>query len=299
MNNTEDKQQAIRVSEEFEISYPAKRKGFFVDRREWGRLKKMVNNSISPTKWYDRLIGFCFGAVLSLVGFAISLPAYKSPFYVAAAGTFLLMVVFIIFEIRERRFLTYDKTQILDFISEMEIEEREDANSNRSSKAATGEVAEWTARQQPQYEQGVDFNEIKLSGRLAKALRFKVNSTSPYWRAGFKLVEPNAPESVPRLRTDKSFLFHIGRDENGKHGLWVYRDGKPTSGYKMLNLLDGQQISISFDRNSDNHISCYVNDSLEYNARLDPELFKKLYLVAWGDGRDYQVTFSQVAFNVE
>jgi len=226
MNSQKDRQN-ITVSGEFKIAYPRKQSGFFVDRREWERLKRMVNNSVAPTNWYERIIGFCFGAIFSFIGFALALPSYAIAFYVAAGFSIILLLVFIFFDYRERKSSIYSKDQMLEYMDEIEIKETEEETAATPIYSKTLPV--WTARNKAGVDQGVDYKELPLEGRLLKTLMFKISSSNSYWRAGFKLVTPNAAESVPKLLTDKSFLFHIWKNEDGTFGLSLYHDGNHTN----------------------------------------------------------------------
>ncbi len=297
MSSQKDKQN-ITVSGEYEITYPRKRKAFFVDRREWERLKRIINNSVTPTSWYERIIGFCFGAIFSFIGFALALPSYAITFYVAAGFSLVLLCVFIFFDSRERKYSIYSKDQILEYADEIEIKETEEETAATPTYKKT--LPTWSAKNKPEIDQGVDYKEISLNGKLLKTLTFKVSSDSQYWRAGFKLVAPNAPKSVPKLLTDKSFLFHIEKNENETFGLSIYHDGSSENAiHKTISPSDAQEITLTIERNEKNFVKCFIDNSLEYNKRFNPELFKKVFLVAWGDGKEYIVLFDDIAYNIE
>lgn len=296
MNNQKDKRN-ITVSGEYEITYLRKHKAFFVDRREWERLKRMVHNSVTPTSWYERIIGFCFGAVFSFIGFALALPSYATTFFVTACFSFILLCVFVFFDFRERKFSVYSKDQILEYADEIEIKEAEEEMAATPTYKKT--LSAWSAKDKPENDQGVDYKEILLDGKLLKTLTFKVSSNSQYWRAGFKLVAPNAPESVPKLLTDKSFLFHIGKNEDGTFGLHIYHDGSSENAiHKTITSSNAQEITLTIERNERNFVKCFIDNSLEYNKKFNPELFKKVFLVTWGDGREYSILFDDIAYNV-
>ena len=60
-----------------------------------------------------------------------------------------------------------------------------------------------------------------------------------------------------------------------------------------------QKITLTVERNEKNFVKYFINNSLEYNKRFNPELFKKVFLMAWGDGRDYEVVFDNIAYDIE
>lgn len=297
MANNNEEQQNITVSGEYEITYPRKRKAFFVDRREWERLKRMISNSVSPTSWHERIIGFCFAAIIAFISLALTLSSYTEVFYVAAAFSLILLIVFMVFDYRERKSSIYSKDQILEYAEEIEIKEAEDETPATPTYQKTLPV--WTATTKPENEQGVNYKEINLEGKSLNALTFKITSESNYWRAGFKLVAPNAPESVPKLLTDKSFLLHLWRDEGGQYGLSIYHDGKADSVIHKQIHPKSDEITITIERNERNFVKVFIDDSLEYNKRFNLELFKKVFLLGWGDGKEYRVLFNDIAYSVE
>lgn len=296
MINRKDKQSIKIVSGEFVMSYHKRRGGFLIIRHDWEILKNMIKKSIEPTNWYDRLVGFCFAATLFFASLYFTLSSYSTYFLIAGVSSLILLFVFIVVDSRERKFSKYNKDQILEYANEIEV--KEDEVGNTLTADYDKELEPWTATHKVENEQGVDYKEILLEGGLLKSLTFKVTTESPYWRAGFKLIAPNAPESVPKLLTNKSFLFHVGRNENGEYGLSIYHDGNSNTVInKRLNISNGQDISISVERNEKNQVNFFVNNSLEYDLRFNPELFKKVFLVAWGDGKDFEVVFSDIAYS--
>lgn len=297
MISAQEEKQNIIASSEYEMTYLKKRKAFLVDRKEWERLKRMLSNSIEPTNWFDRIIGFSFAALLGFVGFAMTLTQYAAAFYVAAGFSLVLFIIFIFFESRDRKLSIYNKKQILEYADEIEIKEND---YERASTPTYKKIIQpWTSVKKNENSQGVDYLEIDLKAKLLKVLTFKLRSDSNYWRAGFKLVAPNAVESLPNLLTDKSFLFHVYRDDNGKYGLLIYHDGNTESAIQKSIHPKDDEITITIERDERNYVRCFVDNSLEYNKRFNPELFKKLFLVAWGDESECRVLFEDIAYSTE
>jgi predicted nucleotide-binding protein len=165
----------------------------------------------------------------------------------------------------------------------------------------------WQASKK-QRKQGLDYKRIPLQGKLLRSLSFKVKSESPYWRAGFFLEEQNPPEEFEKdfsIVHEKSLLFHVGRDEDGAYRVTAYHDqvsGTPPLVHEVFRANDGDEISISLTYDGKTKIRCAVNDK-EYSTpsfeNINPELLKKLYLMAWGDFteaglREYTVAFADI-----
>jgi len=148
-------------------------------------------------------------------------------------------------------------------------------------------------------DQGTDIKEIELGDKLLTQIDFTVKSTSNYWRAGLKIADPNG-QAVPLV--DKKYgniLFHIGLDEGTKVGLTVYDSSSnfiPTKAGYLPGLNKDSEITISAKINDNNFLQCFVNNKLEYETRIDSGLRKKAYLLAWGDGRDYEVSFKNISY---
>jgi len=288
----------LTVSQEFEIPSPLRRKAVIVDKKEWEKIKRMISNSIDPTNWYDRLIGFWFSAVWGFIGLATAMPTPRLMFYVAAGFSGILVVIFLIVDVRERKFSAYSKEQILEYADDAAIEEVE-STTGVPTPTYNKKFSQWMVSTDPSSDQGVDCLEIPLGSQLLKSLTFRVKSKSKYWRAGFKLVVPNASGSTSDLLADGSFLFHVCGDENGSYGLHIYHNGSSEPAiHKTIQPGSDGGFVVAVERSEKNFVRCFVNDSLEYNGRLDPELFKKAFLVAWGDGKGYEAVFYDIAYGV-
>ncbi len=162
---------------------------------------------------------------------------------------------------------------------------------------STQELEDWLATETSN-EQGVDYREINLEGRPLKTLEFRVKPSTVFWRAGFKLTDPNG--TILPLRTKNSLLFHIGSSESrSKFGITAYGDGDwdPTLN-KTLDYDNASFISIRFEVNEKNFIKGFINNKLEYKpkARIDPRILEKVFLAAWGDGNPYRVEFDDIQF---
>lgn len=160
------------------------------------------------------------------------------------------------------------------------------------------ELEGWTATETDN-EQSADYREINLEGKPLKTLEFKVKPFSTFWRAGFKITDPNG--GVLPLRTRNSLLFHLGStDLKSKFGLTAYLNGDWISYLsKTLDYDSQSSIAIRFEVNSKNLIRCLINGHIEFElkGRIDPEFLKKVFVVAWGDGHPYRVDFNDIQYS--
>ena len=150
-------------------------------------------------------------------------------------------------------------------------------------------------------EQGTNFKEINLNGKPIKKLEFRIKPLTPFWRAGFKLTDPNG--SILPLRTKNSLLFHVGSWETrDKFGATGYRDGEWDKNLnKTINFKNSDYITIKFQVKSKNFIECYINGKLEYKPTeiINPRILEKVFLVAWGDGNPYRVEFDKISYSIK
>lgn len=147
-------------------------------------------------------------------------------------------------------------------------------------------------------EQQTDYREISLKGKSLKKLLFTVHPASPFWRAGFKLTDPNG--TILPLRTNNSLIFHLGSTESeDRFGITAYINGEwVESLIKTLPFNRQNPISIRFEVNQNNFVKCYVNDQVEFEPleRVNPRILKKAFLAAWGDGHNMRVEFDSIGF---
>ena len=171
--------------------------------------------------------------------------------------------------------------------------------SKRSGKPSN-QLSNWAATE-TNNEQGTDYRELDLEGKFIKELEFKIKASSSFWRAGFKITDPNG--SILPLRTPNSILFHVGSaEERAKFGVTAYINGIWVSDVnKVIVVPDDGYITIKFLVNEKNFIKCFINDNLEFKpeASINPRLLEKIFLAAWGDGNPYRVEFCSIYFKFE
>lgn len=146
-------------------------------------------------------------------------------------------------------------------------------------------------------EQGLNYIPIDLPQLgLINSISFRFQSSSLYWRTGFKMMEPNASSDIKTLG-ENTALFHLSRS-NDSFGIDIYPEGKFESGFhKTIKEIDcTKPINITIDRNENNFINFYINDVVEYNGRFSPELFKKAAILVWGDDNPYEASIDKIEY---
>lgn len=296
--NDNDKKKSITFSEKFQMPLPVGRKLCMIDKREWRRLLDMLRKSVQPVKWYELVGTFFLAGSLACIGYSLSCPGYAIAFWIAAVFSALTGALLFFFASRERKSAIYTKDEILEYAEDIVLSEAGSADDALGGAQYSRQHKPWVAKCRPRNPQGVDHMELQLTGRSLRELAFKVKSANSYWRAGFKLEVPGAADSMPKLISGKSLLFHVGRNEQGLYALSTYRDGAQPN-HQKLTVLDSEDIQLMIKSDEANNVKCFVNDHPMYTATLDPQVFKRVFLAAWGDGREYQVFFYDIAYIVD
>lgn len=168
--------------------------------------------------------------------------------------------------------------------------------SKRSGKPSN-QLSNWVATE-TNNEQGTAYRELDLEGKSIEKLEFKIKTSSSFWRAGFKITDPNG--SILPLRTSNSILFHVGSAEaSNKFGVTAYINGIWVSDVnKVLVVPNSGYITIKLLVNEKNFIKCFINDRLEFKPEgtTNPRLLEKIFLAVWGDGNLYKVEFSDIYY---
>lgn len=270
-----------------------------VDLDKWNGLKEMIQEySVSYNWWLTFAIAF-FSSSLTIGLTYINLIGSNNPFMDVLAIIFYVTLavggVLLLFYFVHKKITKNAKHKILREMSRMEPKDSENENF-LSEKMPT-----WVAKKQKNVHKGVEYRRQTLSNKSLKYLSFRVSSNSKYWRAGLKLDLPEN-EEMPNLITPDSFLFHVG-SEKGKSLIYIYENGNPNpvmnDHLNIEKLNPYNPIELKFIIDDKNIINCYVNDRIIHNAELDPNLYKKFYLAAWGDKEYYEVEFNEVEFRAE
>lgn len=161
----------------------------------------------------------------------------------------------------------------------------------------------WTAENTKQ-SQGLDFQELSCGThhtRIPNSLEFEVSATSRVtnWRAGFLIGQLfNPADKKPYLRCfpdgtkSKAFLFHTGLTK-GKFGIAAYKNYRYLTDDDPTIKAPSKRVYMGFERSGGGRIRCFANDFVR-EFPIPEYLSGPIYLVAWGDGNQYTVTFENL-----
>ncbi len=155
------------------------------------------------------------------------------------------------------------------------------------------EVIGFTAKHNPLNAQGGEWRYVDTKGGLLKSLRFKVESSSSRWRAGFMIGEPNPETKQPLPVHPNNLLFHVGITD-GRYAVTAWEGNSHILDDDMPISDDGSiLISFTHDNGSD-LLTCKVNGKPYPFEHVDPTWFNSVVLLAWADGPEYAVDFRDI-----
>jgi hypothetical protein len=115
--------------------------------------------------------------------------------------------------------------------------------------------------------------------------------------AGIKMS--NSPIQFTDNWLWESFLFHVGRSRHTdtSFGLVIHLENEPIEEIPLLKPKKDQVFEMMIKRRRKKRISCFL-DGLNYPYKnLNPDYFKKIYLLAWNppnNNEDFEVLFYDI-----
>lgn len=274
----------------------------YVDNKNWFRAKPFfVTWLISTTLWLVLLLVIYRGELENRIFvYLISLMIRILPILLICLALYLILIPFELKSGLGVLILLFALPAIYKKNNKLVEEQNKKILSNtprKSIRARMFKLRHWSATE-TNNDQGADYRELDLKGKPLKGLELTMNPSAKYWRAGFKISSPNG--TILPLRSQESLLFHLGSADSEKQfGITAYINGNriPTIN-KVITFDKNKPLSIRLEINNKNFLKCFVNDIVEYEhqERIDPQISKKAFVVAWGDGQPYRVEFENIKY---
>jgi predicted nucleotide-binding protein len=150
----------------------------------------------------------------------------------------------------------------------------------------------FTGRNKPDHIQGADWRYVDTQAGILQYLRFKIETSSTHWRAGFMLGIPNPGNSQPLPVHGGSLLFHVGKTA-GRFGITIWEGDTLTHDGDMPLLADAS-ISLSFTYTDNGVLVCKANGKDFPFENIDATLLNRVAILAWADGAEYVVNFRDI-----
>lgn len=286
----------LEFSQKTELILPKKRVAISIYPESLIRVKKMIKHYQGAIHWS----WFIFSIIITIfISTFVSYFGLKNTIY--GIGFLISFIASGCASIISGGFAGYltakeknSKTEIIEEIDNL----LESSDENKGTESLLYTFPDWIGAKETQNNQGVNYKYINLENNTLKYLSMTIQSKSIYWRAGIKLSYPTeGSEPVPELRTNNSFLYHIGANKDGSVILYIYHGKNPAVVKKALDVDNSKNPILLKIIIEDNQIKCYANNEFQYDFKYNKELLKRVYLVTWGDGKPYEVNLKEIIYD--
>lgn len=158
-------------------------------------------------------------------------------------------------------------------------------------------LGDWIGTKKVGTQQMADHMLIPLDHKMIRSFACEVNTTSPYYRFGFKLFSRKenlfGDTAIARSTGGDELLVHVGkssysRKDKDPNQLFIapYRNGLRETSDKYIDVFPKNEpytFEFEIDKNS---LILKINDHNVYNAHVNPEIRYRTALYVWGDGHD-------------
>ena len=159
--------------------------------------------------------------------------------------------------------------------------------------------------------QWADSLELDLGGRQLKTLTCKIETRSPYFRFGIKLLEKNKRLfGVGSIQSqDANLLVHIGRNNWSRPNIgisatdifrtWYLNGISLEPDKKLFSANRSFTASIELGIDSSFGVAFSVNGICCLKQIIPPEISRRVAVFAWGDREEYVVEVNELSVEVE
>jgi hypothetical protein len=163
-----------------------------------------------------------------------------------------------------------------------------------------------TKKEMPQW---ADSKELNLGGGRLEVVRCKIQTESPYFRFGFKLLSVNdrifGDGSIKSQ--DANLIVHVGRNNWNRPtpGIsskdifftWYLNGVSLESDKKLFSTKRRLSASIELSIDSSYVVTFSVNGICCLNRVIPPGICRRAAMLAWGDREEYAVEVSELSVN--
>jgi hypothetical protein len=163
-----------------------------------------------------------------------------------------------------------------------------------------------TNKEMPQW---ADFLELNLGGGRLETVKCKIETESPYFRFGFKLL--NETERVfgdgSIKSQDANLVVHIGRNNWNRQNLgisardifftWYLNGVSLVSDKKVISAGRRSSATVELRIDSSYVATFSVNGICCIKRIISPGICRRAVVLAWGDREEYMVKVSELSVN--
>ncbi|MBP6977618.1 MAG: hypothetical protein KBB71_04820 [Lentimicrobiaceae bacterium] len=176
-------------------------------------------------------------------------------------------------------------------------------NTDLEKVLRTITLENWNASANFSTPQWANYVRVPIENGLIKRIRCQIITTSEYYRFGFKLFRKNGKlfgdGSIQSL--DNNFVIHIGKNFlSDVIKYTIYRNGirQRPSGDTEAKPSNNRMIVELFIDNED-ILYLLLNGSEVSKSLINKEIREKVYLLAWGDGNEFQIRVENIEIEFE
>jgi DNA-binding winged helix-turn-helix (wHTH) protein len=153
--------------------------------------------------------------------------------------------------------------------------------------------------------QAVSYWEPDLAGQELKSVSCVIETESPYFRFGFKLMSKDGRTFGDVIKTsDTNLIVHISRNDWDRPQIGVSKDDLFLTCYLSLRTIVADQKLFSarkrlvarFELKIDAHRNAeiFINGESRYALPVPTEICRRIAIMAWGDNNPFEVVVSNL-----
>jgi hypothetical protein len=273
---------------------------FIINEQDWSRVYRLIEKFSEEIRWLEILLSIMLSSFVSFaIAFFSAEEGQKFLIYsmlITGTASLCLFIFFLILKKNDG----INKQRILDEMKELCYVESASpiAIQETDSPSAPYVIDIWKATKSD-LPQGMRFYKLDLNNALITTLKFKIVTSSQYWRAGIKLASLNT-NADSLVLTNKSFVLNLQKNvDTTSVGVDIYLNGNiESAAHNTLpsSVNTNKELIFTLERTDNNSMNCYVNDELVYSGRIKKEFLKNIYLCTWGDEYEYEIDFKGIRY---
>jgi len=161
----------------------------------------------------------------------------------------------------------------------------------------------WVASTNHSTPQWASYLKVPTNNALLKKLTCSVQTSSVYYRFGFKFLRNNGKVfgdgSIQSL--DNNYVLHLGKNfTSNELFLTTYNNGIRQRPDRFLNILPKENqyfVEVLFD--DEGFLYFIVNNQHIHKILINKEIRKNVYMMAWGDGNEFELLIDSIQVELE
>jgi len=167
---------------------------------------------------------------------------------------------------------------------------------------------DWTGTATQRYPQGASYLNLVLAGYPAsgsassRTIRGLFQSSSPYFRFGFKLLPLNGrPFGEGSIQTDgPNLVVHLAKDhERDPLSLTIYQNGRRIEPFRknLFTYAGDSEIEVALTIARDGAVQLHLDGKSVWEGYVSSAIQERTLVLGWGDYFNYEVNFRQICID--